>query len=125
MKALGGGNLHASAEEALNFVLDARDEEGYPLCDSVAVGMQSIDEVDANLEFFEKRSFSPSAKNKLAQKKRSLHIEEYCEGCGKCVERCGQSALRIENGHSVCDREKCVLCGYCAGVCPLFAIKVL
>jgi len=125
MKALGGGNLHASAAQALNFVLDARDNNGFPLCDSIAIGMQSIDEVDANLEFFEQRSFSPSARETLARKKRSLHIEEYCEGCGRCVERCGQSALQIEDGHAVCRRDLCVLCGYCAGVCPLFAIKVL
>ena len=52
-------------------------------------------------------------------------IEDYCEGCGNCVKRCPQKALRLEGGRSVCDHGKCVLCGYCAKVCPLFAVKVL
>ena len=26
--------------------------------------------------------------------------------------------------HAVCDPEKCVLCGYCTGVCPVFALTV-
>lgn len=125
MKALGGGNLHASAAEALRFVLDARTPDGAPLCDSIAIGMQSEEEIDANIGFFETGAFSESARQALAQKHRVLHIEDYCEGCGSCVRRCGQHALTIRDGRCVCDASRCVLCGYCAAVCPLFAIKVL
>lgn len=124
MKALGGGNLIRSGAEMLNYVLDAKDDSGGALCDSVAVGMQSAEEVDADVSFFESRSFGKSGEI-LAGKERRLFIEDYCEGCGSCVKRCGQSALRIEDGHAAVDREKCVLCSYCAGVCPMFAIKVL
>jgi len=119
MKPLGGGHLIAKAAEALSYVLDSG------LSHATALGMQSIAEVDANIAFFETGSFPEESKKLLAAKKRRLHIEDYCEGCGNCVERCTQSALRIEDGHAAVDAEKCVLCGYCAKVCPLFAVKVL
>ena len=73
MKALAGGHLCSSAAEAFDFVLDS----GF--IDAVAVGMQSEAEVDANIEYFEKRKFSHDAEIRLAAKKRSLHVEEYCE----------------------------------------------
>lgn len=134
MKALAGGHLCSSAAQAFDFVLDS----GF--IDSVAVGMQSRDEVDANIEYFDSRTFSREAERRLAQKERRLHVEEYCEGCGACVERCPVEALRlVENAvseaaegefvrtythHAECDTDKCVLCGYCSGVCPVFAVKV-
>ncbi len=146
MKALGGGHLCASAEDALRFVLDK------PFIDAVAVGMQSVEEVDANLRFLETGTFSPSDREKLAKKHRTLHVEEYCEGCGACVKRCGAGALRMEEVlaeedtpaydftaeftgiartgepqtklRAVPDDEKCVRCGYCTKVCPVFALKV-
>jgi len=133
MKALGGGHLIKSAAEAFDFVLDA------PFIDAVAVGMQSEGEVDANIEYFEKRDFSEIHRRKLAEKNRRLHVEEYCEGCGACVKRCPVGAMSLvpaeaaeETGEfvrtythrAVCDSEKCVLCGYCSGVCPVFAVKV-
>lgn len=119
MKSLGGGHLYSSAEEAFDFVL----EKDY--IDSVAVGMQSEAEVDANISYFEKRVFPESAKRILDEKRRTLFIEDYCEGCGACVSRCTQRALELKNGHACVNMEKCVLCGYCSKVCPLFAIKVL
>lgn len=134
MKALAGGHLCGSAAEAFDFVLDS----GF--IDAVAVGMQSESEIDANIEYFESRLFSDKSKKLLESKKRSLHVEEYCEGCGACVSRCPTGALRLvpasrEEGEAeeftrtythraVCDSEKCVLCGYCSGVCPVFAVKV-
>lgn len=119
MKSLGGGNLHADAQGAFDFVLSK------PYVHSVAVGMQSIDEVDANIAYFEGRGFSEGDKIRLLEKKRSLHIEPWCEGCGKCTERCHQGALKIgKEGRAEVDTEKCVKCGYCSAVCPVFAIKV-
>jgi len=52
-------------------------------------------------------------------------VHDWCEGCGRCAERCGQGAIRVENGRAAVDMEKCVLCGYCAGACPQFSIKVV
>ncbi|MBE6541782.1 MAG: aldo/keto reductase [Ruminococcaceae bacterium] len=144
MKALGGGHLCASAEDALKFVLEK------PFIDSVAVGMQSFEEVDANIRFLCEGHFSPTDKERLESKKRVLHVEEYCEGCGACVERCGEGALRlveVEGDYTSdydfssdfvprvkddsiillraeADDSKCVRCGYCTKVCPVFALKI-
>lgn len=119
MKSLAGGHLYSSAKEAFDFVLDC------PFIDAVAVGMQSESEIDANISYFETRSFPKEAGEALAAKSRRLLIEDYCEGCGACVKRCSQGALRLEGGRSTVDSSRCVLCGYCAKVCPMFAIKVI
>ncbi len=148
MKALGGGHLCGSAEDALRFVLEK------PYIDAVAVGMQSADEVDANLRFLTEGKFSAEDKVRLEGKHRTLHVEEYCEGCGACVKRCGEGALRLEEVsataadtpndltsdfareagiivetvyqkyRAVPDDSKCVRCGYCTKVCPVFALKI-
>lgn len=152
MKALGGGHLCSSAEEALRYVLEK------PFIDAAAVGMQSFEEVDANIRFLTTGAFSDDDKARLAAKHRSLHVEEYCEGCGACVARCGEKALHLEElpyseasaydfsadflaqeaGNfsgilsttqatrlrAVPDDTKCVRCGYCTRVCPVFALKV-
>lgn len=89
MKALAGGHLCGSAGEALAFVLEK------PFIDACAVGMQSRAEVDANVEFFETGRFSDAQTRALRAKKRTLHIEDYCEGCGACAERCPQGALGL------------------------------
>ena len=145
MKSLGGGHLFRQAKEAFRFVLEK------PFIDAVAVGMQSEAEVDANLALFSGLDVPESAAAAIGREKR-LHIEEYCEGCGACVRRCPAGALTLADGraesddnpydhteafaaasgiteqaaqkHAVCDPEKCVLCGYCTGVCPVFALKV-
>jgi len=115
MKPLAGGHLYNRASEAFDFVLDC------PYVDSVAVGMQSIAEVDANIKYFSDRVFDTD----LKKQKRHLHIEEYCQGCGKCADRCGQGALTVVDSRLKVDYNKCVLCGYCSAVCDIFAIKVL
>lgn len=119
MKSLAGGHLYSSAGEAFDFVLDSG------CVDAVAVGMQSEAEVDANIGYFENRAFSKEAAEVLSSKKRTLFIEDYCEGCGACVERCVQGALSVENARARVDMTKCVLCAYCSKACPMFAIKVI
>jgi len=144
MKALAGGHLCGSAAGALSFVLEK------PFIDACAVGMQTKAEVDANIEFFETGRFSPDAVRALGEKKRVLHIEEYCEGCGACAERCPQGAISLTDvipdasesnpydfssdfkeaapaaavKRASVDHGKCVLCAYCTAVCPVFALKV-
>ncbi len=119
MKVLGGGHLFRDAAAAFDFALDQ------PYIDAVAVGMQSEAEIDANLAYFDGRAFPKAAKDVLDRKTRRLHVEDYCEGCGACVRRCAQGALSVSEGHALVEMEKCVLCGYCSRVCPVFAIKVL
>lgn len=119
MKPLGGGNLFSRAEECLTY---ARSLEGV---DSVAIGMQSADEVDANIHFFESGAFSPAQRKTLDSKQRTLLIQDWCEGCGQCVDMCPQGALTLEESRAVCKKESCILCGYCGAKCPALAIKVI
>ena len=119
MKALGGGNLHRRAPECFDYIL------GLPYVDSVAVGMQSTDEVDLNLSFFLGQRTDPALRDRVAAKPRRLLIEDWCERCGACVKRCGQGALSMGESRAVCDHSKCVLCGYCSTVCPQWCIKVV
>lgn len=118
MKPLGGGNLIKSYEDSMDFVLNI------PYIHSIALGMQSIEEVIMNVCVFESKEVPQDVKKNLESRKRQLHIDWWCEGCGKCVERCKQEALRLVDGKARVLEEKCVLCSYCASVCPVFAIKV-
>ncbi len=119
MKSLAGGHLYSSAAEAFDFVL----KSGF--VDAVAVGMQSEDEIDADIDYFSCGKFSKEAARALKKKKRALFIEDYCEGCATCVARCTQNALYIEEGRAKVRHDRCVLCAYCSKVCPMFAIKVI
>lgn len=119
MKALGGGNLIGSYEESLNFVLNI------PEIHSIAIGMQSVKEVSANIAFFDTRKLPEELRLELQGRKRRLHIEFWCQRCGKCIERCSTGALKLGENVAEVDMSKCKLCGYCGGVCPAFAIKVI
>ncbi len=119
MKVLGGGNLISEYESSMDFVLALKSLH------SIAVGMQSKAEIDANIEYVKNRSISEGLKNMLKTKKRKLHIEKYCSGCGMCVNRCGSGALEIVKGKAIVNVDKCVLCGYCSAVCKEFCIKVI
>ena len=118
MKPLGGGNLIKNSRACFDFVL-AKDS-----LDSIAVGMQSTEEVINNVKVFESQAVPESITRALQSKSRRLAIEDWCEGCGKCINRCGQKALRLESGKVIVKREHCVLCGYCSAVCEGFCIKI-
>ena len=119
MKPLGGGHLIASSGEALRYAMDN------PLLDAVAVGMQSIDEIDANVACFDGEPGAWERLEALRGRKRRVMVHDWCEGCGKCAARCRQRAIRVVNGRAEVDQEKCVFCGYCARACPQFCIKVV
>lgn len=119
MKAFGGGNLHRRSGECLRYVL------GLPFADSVAVGMQSIDEVEANIHFFETGAYTPEQEARLKAKNRRIHVEDWCVGCGNCTQHCPQGAAGVVDGRMQVDGEKCVLCGYCSAFCDMYAIKML
>jgi predicted aldo/keto reductase-like oxidoreductase len=118
MKPLGGGNLIKSYKESMDFVLNI------PYIHSIALGMQSIEEVIMNVCVFENKAVPQEIRDSLLKRKRHLHIDWWCEGCGKCVQRCKQGALSVVDKKAKVREDKCVLCSYCASVCPVFAIKV-
>ncbi len=123
MKALGGGHLIYRSEEALSFVLHI------PELASCAVGMQTKAEVDYNVAFFSQQKVSAvtlkQLKQQIKQQKRRLHIENWCTGCGCCVERCSAKALFVDGGRVKVNESLCRLCGYCGGVCPEFCLKII
>ena len=48
---------------------------------------------------------------------RPIRGEGMCTGCGGCVYYCKEHAIRIRNGISELDEEKCVECGMCVTSC--------
>ncbi|MBB6214796.1 putative aldo/keto reductase-like oxidoreductase [Anaerosolibacter carboniphilus] len=119
MKPLGGGNLIHSADECFQFVLNL------PTLDSIAVGMQSREEVMANIMVFNGEEVPLSVQNKISTRIRKLHIDFWCEKCGKCADHCQHGALKLEEDHIQVNRDQCVLCGYCSSYCPNFCIKIV
>lgn len=118
MKPLGGGNLLHSYEACMDFVL------GLPYIHSIAVGMQTVEEVEMNICRFEGEAIPDRLKEFIAAKEKHIHIDYWCESCGRCIERCKQGALSMIDGKVAVDKGKCILCGYCGSVCPQFAIKI-
>jgi ferredoxin len=119
MKPLGGGNLIKDKRACFDFVLKNPDIH------SIAVGMQSVEEVISNVLTFEGKETPENIKKALSEKRRKLLIDFWCIGCGSCSKKCTQNAITIKNGKAVVDPERCVLCGYCSAFCPEFCIKVI
>ncbi|OPL08460.1 MAG: hypothetical protein AVO33_10915 [delta proteobacterium ML8_F1] len=119
MKPLGGGHLIASYDEAMAYAL------GLEFIDSVAVGMQSEAEITANVMTARGLAVPEDVRRRIDETERRLLIHDWCTGCGACISRCHQKALRLEKGKAVVDASKCLICGYCAGVCPHMCIKVI
>ena len=119
MKALGGGALISSKEEALAFAL------AVPGLSSFAVGMQTLSEVDYNIAIFQGRQVEPELERAVSSRNRRLHIEDWCCGCGRCMQRCSLGALSLTDGKASLDSSLCRLCGYCAGACEELCIKII
>ncbi|MDR7870044.1 MAG: aldo/keto reductase [Tissierellaceae bacterium] len=118
MKPLGGGHLIKDVENAFNFV------KNIPYIDSIAIGMQSVDEIDANIYLLENEYIPHDTKSKIDKKNRKLIVADYCIGCGNCQKRCKQKGIKLIDSLAV-PNDNCILCGYCATVCPEFCIKVI
>ncbi|HHW56643.1 MAG TPA: 4Fe-4S binding protein [Clostridia bacterium] len=59
----------------------------------------------------------------MVKNKELVIIEEWCKGCGICVEFCPVKVLEIKNDKvRLIDADKCIKCGICELRCPDFAI---
>ncbi|WP_448588966.1 NIL domain-containing protein [Thermodesulfobium sp.] len=57
--------------------------------------------------------------------KELFHDKELCVNCGLCVGVCASRALILdENDELRFIKEKCVMCGICVKVCPRRAFKI-
>lgn len=119
MKPLGGGNLTSNYDECINFVLNNK------YIHSIALGMQTVDEVNANILKFEGKQIDEETKNKVRNREKRLHIDSWCITCGNCINACKSGALSIEDDKLIVDKDKCLLCGYCSAYCPEFCIKIV
>lgn len=119
MKALGGGHLASDFSHALGFVLKQ------PSVDSLAVGMSTRAEIRANLILEAGGRLPARLARRVSRRKRRLLVEDWCQGCGRCLKRCRQGALTLINGRVKVLEHRCILCGYCAFACRDFCLKVV
>ena len=120
MKPLGGGHLIQIREQALGYALNQPD------VDAIALGMQTEAEIRYNHALFSGKKPDASDSESTAGQNRKLMIHsDWCTGCGECVKRCAQNALTLIKGKATVNTNRCVLCSYCAPVCPVLAIKII
>ncbi|NLG87373.1 MAG: 4Fe-4S binding protein [Firmicutes bacterium] len=119
MKPLGGGNLLKRFNQAWEFILNV------DCLDAISVGMKTPAEVKANARIVNGEPVPDDITAIIAADKKQLSIADWCQGCGRCASRCRQGALFLKDGKMHVRHERCLLCGYCASVCPEFCIKVV
>ncbi|MDW7668062.1 MAG: aldo/keto reductase [Bacillota bacterium] len=119
MKPFGGGHLSSHPVESLKYV------KSLDFIDSIAVGMRYKEEIDFNFNLLEKDNILKDELYNINKKERKLKIAYWCKGCGQCVEKCNQNALKMVNGKAEVDFEKCTLCSYCVSACEEFCIKIV
>ncbi|MEG0874972.1 MAG: aldo/keto reductase [Clostridiales bacterium] len=120
MKALAGGKL---SDEAFDCFKWAFNVEGLS---SFAVGMKSAEEVRINVALALGEEPNPEDLAHYVVEKRHIEVNNNCVGCGKCLKRCGQGAITLENHEekAMINQKKCVLCGYCRDNCESNAITI-
>lgn len=119
MKPLGGGHLFQEVEQSIAYLRELA------LCDAIAIGMKDESEVEMNVAIFEGRAIAEDMRERVHAVERRLKIYDSCTGCGLCIDECDQEALSLIDGKAVVDESRCILCGYCAAVCPDYVIRVI
>jgi len=119
MKIFGGGHLVRIIDKAIGYVREL------DFIHSFLLGVQSVDELKLDLYLFGDLQVEKNLLESCKKRVRRIEIEPWCTGCGICVDRCGQGALRLVDGRAEVIPDRCVLCSYCAQVCPDFSIKVV
>lgn len=118
MKILGGGHLLAETAEAIGWAA------ALPQLDALAFGCASVAELEMDLALVAGLPVAPATAAAAASGDKRLRVEDWCRGCGQCIARCPQGALRLIDGRAVVDTARCLRCGYCAPVCRDFCLKV-
>lgn len=119
MKPLGGGHLAEDAKDCFTYLREL------PQCDAIAVGMKDEAEVEMNIAIFDDRTITEDIRHQIYAVERRLIIYDRCTGCRLCIDECDQGALSLVDDHATVDQSKCILCGYCAAVCPEYVIRVV
>lgn len=119
MKVFGGGHLASTPDEAIDFV------RHIPGIQAMALGMSSVAEVEYNLLLLEGKDIPEQLRYAVQHRVRKLYIADWCQGCGKCIDHCPQTALYLEHGQARVTAHKCILCGYCGRYCPHFCLKIV
>jgi aryl-alcohol dehydrogenase-like predicted oxidoreductase len=119
MKPLGGGHLHEEVEDSLRFLCEL------PTCDAVAIGMKDEAEIEMNLAIFNDQPITEDLAQRIHNVSRRLVVYDRCIGCSLCIDECDQGALSLVNGKAIVDEHKCILCGYCAAVCPEYVLRIV
>jgi NAD-dependent dihydropyrimidine dehydrogenase PreA subunit len=126
----------ASVEEALAHHRKALDSGLIPMAgklrwDSLWLGVKQADQLLTICHccdcccYFKLYRFLPPEAARGLQKMEGLEVQvqDACDGCGICVERCFIQAMQLRNGKAIVG-ENCRGCGRCALVCPQKAVKI-
>ena len=120
MKSLAGGHLVDRFEEAFTYAC------GLPGVASVAVGMLTLREAEADVAWFDGRVISEELRKNVGKAHKKLFVSEWqCIGCGACEKACANGAIKIIEEKAKPNHERCILCGYCVPHCPKFALRLV
>jgi uncharacterized protein len=119
MKILGGGNLLPRFDDAIDYALNM------DYVHSFAVGMQSREEIDLNINLFKGQIPDRTLIDAVKKVKRRILVENWCTGCGECLKVCAAQAISLKHDKATVDPSRCILCSYCARHCTQFALKVV
>ncbi|MCX7796539.1 MAG: aldo/keto reductase [bacterium] len=119
MKIFGGGHLTRAIDRAIGYA------RSLSFVHTFLLGVETVEELKLDISLFSGLQVEEGLLESSKRKTRRIEIEPWCTGCGICVDRCGQGALILVNGKVEVAFDRCVLCSYCAQVCPDFSIRVV
>lgn len=122
MKVMAGGHLGKNYKEAIAYALSVKG------VNSMAIGMLSNSEIDANIAALDGRDVPETTRMELGKIKKKLLVQTAsCIGCAACENICPNFAITVDkvSSKAVVDFDKCILCGYCVPKCPRFSLRLI